>query len=244
MTDQEQKNSETKSIEQLKNARTETEDVILKRRSVRVYQKKQVPEFLIKRILEAGRFAPSAGNCQPWKFVVVREPEILYGITQTVIEACKKFKGLIDYRWNGSVLRRIIANIIIRSKPNDLHPVPFGAISFIADGKLSLFHNAPTVILIFADERGIGFPTLDCGIAGQNMALAAHSMGLGTCWIGFPKLAFESTDKWRNRLGIDYPYKFVSSLAVGYPVGKPDGFVARSTHAVDWYEDGRKQTIY
>jgi nitroreductase len=244
MLEQEQKSNETKNFEPWEKVRTETEDVILKRRSVRVYQKKQVPEYLVKRILEAGRFAPSAGNGQPWKFVVVREPEILDGITQTVVEACKKFKGLIDYRWNGSVLRRIIANIIIRSKPNDLHPVPFGAISFIADGNLSLFHDAPTVILIFADERGIGFPTLDCGIAGQNMALAAHSMGLGTCWIGFPKLAFESTDKWRNRLGINYPYKFVSSIALGYPVGKPDGFVARPTHAVDWYEDGRKQTIY
>jgi nitroreductase len=153
MVDQEQKNNETKSIEQLKNVRTETEDVILKRRSVRIFQKKQVPEFLIKRMLEAGRFAPSAGNCMPWKFVVVREPEILDGITQTVMEACKKFKGLIDYRYNGSILRRIIASIIIRSKPNDLHPVPFGAISLIADGKLGLFHNAPTVILIFADER-------------------------------------------------------------------------------------------
>jgi nitroreductase len=180
----------------------------------------------------------------PWKFVVLRDQEIIDGITQTIIETCKIYKGLIDYRYNGSILRRIIANIIIKSKPNDLHPVPFGAISLIADEKLGLFHNAPTVILIFADERGIGFPTLDCGIAGQNMVLAAHSMGLGTCWIGFPKVAFENTSIWRNRLGIDYPYKFVSSLAVGFPMGKPDGMVARPTHAVDWYEDGMKKTLY
>jgi nitroreductase len=243
MVDQEQKLSETK-IEQLKSVRTETEDVILKRRSVRVFQKKQVPEFLIKRMLEAGRFAPSAGNSMPWKFVVLRDQEIIDGITQTIIETCKIYNGLIDYSYNGSILRRIIANIIIKSKPNDLHPVPFGAISLIADEKLGLFHNAPTVILIFADERGIGFPTLDCGIAGQNMVLAAHSMGLGTCWIGFPKVAFENTSIWRNRLGIDYPYKFVSSLAVGFPMGKPDGMVARPTHAVDWYEDGMKKTLY
>jgi nitroreductase len=243
MSDNKQKISEGKS-EQLKNVRTETEDVILKRRSVRIYQKKQVPEFLIKRILEAGRFAPSAGNGMPWKFVVIRDQEIIDGITQTVVQTCKMFKGLIDYRYNGSILRKIIANIVIRSKPNDLHPVPFGGVSLIADGKLELFHNAPTVILIFADERGIGFPTLDCGIAGQNMVLAAHSMGLGTCWVGFPKLAFENSKIWKKRLGIDYPYKFVSSLAIGYPVGNPDGMVARPTHAVDWYEGGIKKTLY
>ncbi|MCX5997187.1 MAG: nitroreductase family protein [Chloroflexi bacterium] len=238
MTDQEQK------TEQLKTARTETEDVILKRRSVRIYQRKQVPAFMIKRILEAGRFAPSAGNGRPWKFIVVREPEILDGISQTVIQICKGYKSLIDYRYNGNNVRRMLANLIIKSKPNDLHPVPFSAITLIADGRLQLFHDAPTVIFIFQDVRGIGFPALDCGMAAQNMVIAAHSMGLGTCYIGFSKPAFENSKIWTKRLGIDYPYKFVTSLAIGYPVGKPDGMVARPTHAVDWYEDGKKETIY
>ena len=50
------------SLERLKREFTETEKVILSRRSVRQYKKEQVPEFMVKRILEAGRFAPSAGN--------------------------------------------------------------------------------------------------------------------------------------------------------------------------------------
>jgi nitroreductase len=243
MTDQEQKDNAAKNYEQWKDKRTATEDVILKRRSVRVYQKKQVPEFMIKRILEAGRFAPSAGNSQPWKFVVVREPEILDGLTQVVVKFCKKMKGLIDYRYNGSTLKRMIANIAIRVVGNDLHPIPFSAITQIADGKLELFHKAPTVIIIFQDTRGVGMPALDCGIAGQNMVLAAHSMGLGTCWVGFTKIAVENK-LWAQRLGIDYPYKFASSLVVGFPVGNPDGMVMRPTHAVDWYEDGKKKTLY
>ena len=60
--------------------------------------------------------------------------------------------------------------------PKKLAPVPFSAISLIADGKLKLYHDAPTVILIFKDTRGVSNPDLDCGIAGQNMVLAAHSM--------------------------------------------------------------------
>ena len=242
MIDQEQI-IETKS-DQWKNVRTATEDVILKRRSVRIFQKKQVPEWVVKRILEAGRFAPSAGNGRPWKFVVVRDQEILAGITQTVGEICKKYKAMIDYRWTDNKGRRMIANVVIKSKPNDLHPVPFGAISLIADGRLELFHKAPTVIFIFQDVRGIGIPTLDCGMATQNMVLAAHSLGLGTCYVGFSKPAFENVKEWAKRMDIDYPYKFVTSLAIGYPVGKPDGMVARPTSAVDWYEGGQKKTIY
>jgi nitroreductase len=242
MIDLEQSN-ETKS-DQWKNVRTETEDVILKRRSVRIYQNKQVPEFMIKRILEAGRFAPSAGNGRPWKFVVVRDTEILDGISQTVTQICKGYKKLIDYRYTGDNGRRMIANLVIKSKPNDLHPVPFSAITLIADGRLELFHSAPTVIFIFQDVRGIGNPSLDCGIAAQNMVLAAHSMGLGTCYVGFSKPAFENSKIWTKRLEIDYPYKFVTSLAIGYPFGKPDGMVARPTQTVDWYEAGQKRTIY
>ena len=114
----------------------------------------------------------------------------------------------------------------------------------IADGKLGLWHDAPLVILIFKDVRGIGSPDLDCGIAGQNMVLAAHSMGLGTCWVSFAKLAFENTKEWKKFFGIEYPYKFISSLSVGYPVGKPDGMVSRPTHPVDWYGEDGSKTIY
>jgi nitroreductase len=86
--------------EKLKTEWTPTEDVILKRRSVRNYKKEQVPEFMIKRILEAGRFAPSAGNSQPWKFIVVRDPEVIKGLTDTTVKICKLFKSLIDYPEN------------------------------------------------------------------------------------------------------------------------------------------------
>lgn len=231
-------------IERLKNEFTPTEKVILKRRSVRLYKKEQVPEFMIKRILEAARFAPSAGNSQPWKFVVVRDPEIIKGLTNTTVKVCKLFKTMIDYRQPGKNWKLPIARLFIRLKPNDLHPVPFGALTLIANGKLGLFHGAPTVILIFKDVRGVSNPVLDCGIAGENLVLAAHSMGLGTCWVGFVKLAFQYSKKWKKFFGIKYPYKFASSIAVGWPAGKPDGMVPRQTHLVDWYENGRKKEIF
>ena len=126
----------------------------------------------------------------------------------------------------GCAWKRHIANLLIRLKPADLHPTPFGAVCLVADGKLGVFHGAPTVMLIFKDVRGISNPDLDCGIAGQNMVLAAHSMGLGTCWVSFDKLAFQYTGKWKKCLNIGYPYKFVTSLAIGWPVGEPDGEVA------------------
>jgi nitroreductase len=231
-------------IERIKNNYTETERVILSRRSVRLYRKDQVPEFMIKRILEAGRFSPSAGNCQPWKFVVVREPEIIDGITKDVVKICRLMSACYDYRRPGFNWLRPITKLLIRLKSADMHPVPFEIVPLMGSGKADVWWGAPTVIFIFKDVRGVSDPGLDCGICGQNMVLAAHSMGLGTCWVGFARPAFEYLRKWKKRLGIEYPWKFASSLAVGWPVGKPDGMVPRDTHEIDWFENSMKKTIY
>jgi len=53
----------------------EVKEAIKARRSVRAYQDREVPEEKIKKVLEAAQLAPSANNRQPWKFVVVRDPQ-------------------------------------------------------------------------------------------------------------------------------------------------------------------------
>ena len=224
---------------------TPTEKVIHERRSVRKYKEEQVPEYLIRRILEAGRFAPSAGNCQPWKFIVVRDKETIDEMERDVIKVCKLFKGMLDWRKKG-ILGKLVwlnAKFMIRLMPNELHPIPFGAIGLMADGVLKLFHDAPTVILLLMDKRGVGKPLIDIGICGENMVLAAHSMGLGTCWVGFAELVGRSR-KWRKRFGIEYPYKLVEGISIGYPFGEPDGMVERETHEIDWHENGKKKVLF
>jgi len=52
--------------------------LILERESIRSYDiNRKVPEEILKRILEAGRLAPSAGNRQPWQFILVSSEEML-----------------------------------------------------------------------------------------------------------------------------------------------------------------------
>lgn len=205
------------------------EKVILERRSVRLYEEdKQVPEDLVCRILEAGRFAPSAGNCQPWRFIVIREKDIINELTNATVEVCKTLKSILT----------------AGHPPMPIHPVPYGATQLIADGKLGLWHGAPTVILICKDVRGIQNPDLDCGIAGQNMVLAAHSLGLGTCWVSFVVQAFNFVPGLKERFRIEYPWELITSIGIGYSAGDPDGMVDRDTHATEWYENGTKIVRY
>ena len=214
------------------------EDVIYRRRSVRVYQKKQIPEYLIRRILEAGRFAPSSGNAQTWKFIVIQNQEMIREMTEDVVETCRKGMKLLDYTVPGKKWREILAHFMQKRWPNSLHPIPFFATRAIGKGDIGVWHGAPTVILILADKRCPGKPLVDVGITGQNMVLTAHSFGLGTCWVGFVE-AIAKSAKWKKRLSIEYPYELENSIAVGYPTGIPDGYVERETQAIDWYsEDG------
>lgn len=222
---------------------TETERVILERRSVRKYTKEQVPEWMVKRILEAGRFAPSGGNYQPWKFIVVREANVIAELTEDAVQVAKAISHRFDYRREGRGWLFPLTKLMTRLRPGMMHPTPFSALSMLAEGRITLYYGAPTVILILKDVRGIGSPDLDCGIAGQNMVLAAHSMGLGTCWVGFVVLAMQQR-KWRRFFGIEFPYAFASSIGVGWSFAEPDGMVTRQTHPVDWYEAGERRTWF
>ncbi|PVX51012.1 nitroreductase [Balneicella halophila] len=61
----------------LKGIAMDFKDLIHKRHSVRNYSPKKVSRDLIEKIVEAGRLAPSACNKQPWRFMVIDEPELL-----------------------------------------------------------------------------------------------------------------------------------------------------------------------
>jgi nitroreductase len=218
------------------------EKVILERRSIRAFKSEPLPDGLIRRILEAGRFAPSAGNSQPWKFIVVNDPEIIEEMEQDAVKFIKLVMFFLDYT-RGSLLRRILtlplAKLFIRFRKNEFHPVPTGLMSQIAQDKTAVFHGAPTLILLLEDRRGVSSPPTDIGICGQNMVLAAHSLGAGTCWIGLIKVLMYKR-KWRKKFGVKYPYSLNDCIALGWQKPKADGEVPREVQEVLWFDKAMK----
>src|SRR5919107_187697 len=73
------------------------EQIIYNRRSIRSFKNAPLPPGLVRRILEAGRFAPSAGNSQPWKFVVVTNPEVIAQMERDCLDVAKVFMWIMDY---------------------------------------------------------------------------------------------------------------------------------------------------
>jgi len=85
-------------------------DLILSRRSIRRYEKKDISEEVLQQILEAGRQAPSAANRQPIRFVIVKDHDILKNLCDNLINrfvkyapvaivACADTKSLLTGKW-------------------------------------------------------------------------------------------------------------------------------------------------
>jgi len=55
------------------------------RRSIRAFKKQNVPEEIVEKLIDAASWAPSAGNIQPWEFVIVRKPAVKKKLAQAAL---------------------------------------------------------------------------------------------------------------------------------------------------------------
>lgn len=76
--------------------------------------------------------------------------------------------------------------------------------------------EAPVVIAVIGDPTGNRYCTVDCSLAGMSILLAAHALGLGTCWIG----GF-TQDQIRGVLGVPRNREIVGLITLGYAAETP-----------------------
>ena len=219
---------------------TAVERAILERRSVRNFKQDPVSDHLIRRVLEAGRFAPSSGNCQPWKFVVITDRQMI----QQINEACYPlFHMLYTAYTDDTSVKNLVPLYAQEPKPGSYDPrIILGGVGSIAKKDATLFPDAPVVILVACDERSIGGPQIQAGICGQNMNLAAKSLGLGFCWVGFSQV-IEKIPELKQKLGLEDPWKIATAAVLGYPKFKQEGMVPREKRPVTWFREGQKGPV-
>lgn len=175
-------------------------EAIKSRRSVRAFTNEQVSDEEVMKLIDATRWAPSAGNIQPWEFVVVCDSEIKRGLA-------------------------------------------------VAASEQTFIEEAPVVIVVCANQlrsssgygsRGANLYCLqDTAAATQNMLLAAHALGLATCWVG----AFQEEEA-RKVLNIPNGVRPVAIIPVGHPAEKPEVPERRLLSEIVHHETfGRKQRI-
>jgi nitroreductase len=191
---------------------------------------------LIQRVLEAGRFAPSGGNCQPWKFVVITNKEIITEIDKVAINVLKTMHNTYMNDNSVKALQGMVKNGVGSFDPR----IILGGMGAIGkEGELTPSLNAPAVILLLGDERAIGDPQISIGICGQTMNLVANSLGIKACWSGFFAIGASYHPTLKKELGIEPPWSCISSLCLGYPKFKQEGIVPRENRPVKWFREDK-----
>lgn len=225
-------NAEDKEFSKIEEQLTPTERLIYKRRSIRLYKDRPVPEDLIWRVLEAGRFAPSAGNGQPLKAIVCCNKEINKQVDQKCAQVLTRINNLY---LSTNPFSRLAVKILSLLMVNKWDQRPIAAMEKVKQTG-SITFGAPVVIHLLKDRRGISHPDVDVAIAAQNMVLTAHSLGLGTCYVGFIASTMDYAPGVKKLLGITYPYRLVLSLCLGFPKIKMDQPVPRLPLPVSWLD--------
>ncbi|MFO7962565.1 MAG: nitroreductase family protein [Desulfobacterales bacterium] len=213
---------------------TAVEKAILERRSVRNYKDKPVPDTLIRRVIEAGRFAPSSGNCQPWKFIVITDKAMIDELDNAIAEV---IGGMHFMYMDDETVKGFEPMVAENPTPPADPRMIIGGFGPIARKEVLPSLGAPAVIMIAGDMRSIAGPLIQVGICGQNMCLAANSLGIRSCWVGFYAVLEQYPDI-KKKLGLEPPWTIISSIVLGYPKFNQDGMVAREYRPVTWFRNG------
>lgn len=127
-----------------------------KRRSVRKYLNDPIPEAVLSRILEAGGLAPSGNNSQPWRFIVVRNPQM----KQRLYDVAGRQGWILE----APAVIAVVGDLTAKMKS----PLPVGETPSIDDPRY----------------RAVLIKTVrDATIAADHIVMAAEDEGLGSCWI-------------------------------------------------------------
>jgi nitroreductase len=129
-------------------------DAIYKRRSIRSFSDQSIPDEVLDQILEAGTWAPSAGNMQAWEFVIIKDPSARRKLVDTTDAGITARSGVYTQEW------------IMQA------PVV-----------LAVCYDVKRMTGRYACKGRRLMTIMDCMLCVENIVLAATSFGIGTCCV-------------------------------------------------------------
>ncbi|MFC2035680.1 nitroreductase family protein [Chloroflexota bacterium] len=187
-------------------------ETIKMRRSIRKFTPDDVPDEMIQQMLEAARLAPSAGNVQPWRFLVIRDPEVKQKLRQICLDQRFIEEVPVVIICFGDLTRYSSDSTKKRQQEFIDSGVQETLSGLFADPEFrTRMDSMPTP----PREKLIAPVIANTYIAIEHLVIMATALGLGTCWVGgFDRAAIN------HLFGLDKNLLPVAVIPVGYPDGK------------------------
>ena len=195
------------------------------RRSCRNFKKKDVSLEILETLVQVGITAPSGTNCQPWNFIILPSSDDITQFGTMVGNYFKKLNRMAESWLLRFVSRLFMGGGLARYYHNHYDSVKEALQNFDNTGEDRLFHGAQAAILVTA-QKDASCPAEDALLATGNILLAAHSMGLGTCLIGFAVEAVRRDKSIRETLALPENEEPYAVIAIGHsklPYLRPAG---------------------
>lgn len=186
------------------------------RRSCRSYLNNGVPLEMLEDLAKIGTTAPSGTNSQSWNFVIVPTSADLQVLGGMVANYYRKLNRLAENPLLRFIVKIIGGDSLGRYFRRYHDSVAEALREWDDKGTDRLFHGAVAAILV-TGKKDASCPAEDALLASQNILLAAHAMGLGSCLIGFVVEAMRRDSKLRRQVGIPDDEEIYSVIALGYP---------------------------
>jgi len=185
------------------------------RRSCRNYKEQPVNTDILTDLVKLGCLAPSGTNSQAWTFTCIPTREKVLGFGQLL----KTFFEDLNKKAENPILRkglRLIGNKALDNYYNEYYQSVKEAMNDMTHhNKDRLFHGASACILI-GSEPDASCPKEDAMLAAGNIILGAHTMGLGSCLIGFAVEAMKADPGIAKKMNISGE-KIHAVIGLGYP---------------------------
>ncbi len=182
-----------KQKEKVKKEENPVFKAIMDRRSVRFYKPDPLPKELIEKVIEAGNWAPSVGNLQPWRFIVVEDKYLRERLRDKAIPIWK------------SVMETL----------KEKEPKRYEIYLKQRDRKDPIYYSAPVFIFVLGPSR------INCALACENMMIAAHSLGLGSCYVGWGALIIDDPEV-TEILELKMDESILGPIVIGFPEKYPE----------------------
>jgi len=205
------------------------------RRSCRNYTERSVDRSVLEDLVRIGTTAPSGTNSQNWTFTVFPDRAAVNAFGQRIGSFFRKLNRMAEKRLLCKALK-LIGKPALDNYYREYYPSAKEALlEWEQHGRDRLFHGA-TAAVVVASRPGGSCPMEDAMLATQNILLAAHSMGLGSCLIGFAVEAIRNDPTIKQFIKVADEETVYAVIALGYPAETYERLTGRKRFELRYFE--------
>lgn len=186
------------------------------RRSCRNFTDQRVEGSVLEDLVKIGITAPSGTNSQLWTFTLLPTRKAVRALTGLVASYFEKLNVTAENTLLRMFLRLIGKEELDAYYHGYYRKVKDALAEWHESGSDRLFYGSPAAIVV-GSSPAASCPAEDAILATQNILLAAHSMGLGTCLIGYAVAAMKHDPSIQRSIGIPAEEQIYAVIALGYP---------------------------